>query len=208
MANITLKHNPSTIGNHDTTTSGTYYLADNPLTYEIQRSNNFEFVVTGLNNLIRPGATGVEKNAYFDLDSQKVIRLSVSKAPIPHFSQSVITIRRGNNELKYAGVPTFGNGQISVVDYIGADTKSVLMAWQNLSYNVVTEKVGLVEDYKKDCYLMEYSPDQQLVRKWRLYGCWISSISEGDYDAESNDKKMISATIEYDKAKIDYDDLV
>ena len=55
---------------------------------------------------------------------------------------------------------------------------------------------------------MEYSPDQQLVRKWRLYGCWISSISEGDYDAESNDKKMISATIEYDKAKIDYDDLV
>ena len=82
------------------------------------------------------------------------------------------------------------------------------MAWQNLSYNVVTEKVGLVEDYKKDCYLMEYSPDQQLVRKWRLYGCWISSISEGDYDSESNDKKLITATIEYDKAKIDYDDLI
>ena len=31
MANRTLKHNPSTINNHDTTTAGTYYLADNPL---------------------------------------------------------------------------------------------------------------------------------------------------------------------------------
>lgn len=208
MANIALKHNPSTVNDHDTTTSGTHYLADNPVSYEVQRSNNFEFIVTGIKGMIRPGATGSERNAYFDMDSQKVIRLSVSKAPIPHFSQGVISVRRGNNELKYAGVPTFGNGQISVVDYIGADTKSVLMAWQNLSYNVLTEKVGLVEDYKKDCYLMEYSPDQQLVRKWRLYGCWISSISEGDYDSESNDKKMITATIEYDKAKIDYDDLV
>ena len=26
MANITLKHNPSTIGDHDTTTSGTYWM--------------------------------------------------------------------------------------------------------------------------------------------------------------------------------------
>lgn len=208
MANIGLKHNPSTINLHDTTTSGTYYLADNPAAYEVQRSNNFEFIVTGIKGMMRPGADGTESNPYFDLDSQKVIRLSVSKAPIPHFSQGVITVRRGNNELKYAGVPTFSNGQISVVDYIGAATKEVLMAWQNLSYNVNTEKVGLVEDYKKDCYLMEYSPDQQLVRKWILKGCWISSISEGDYDSESNDKKMISATIEYDMAKIDYSDLV
>lgn len=208
MANIGLTHNPSTIATHDTTTSGTYYLADNPATYEIQRSNNFEFIVTGIKGMLRPGATGTESNAYFNLDSQKVIRLSVSKAPIPHFSQNAITVRRGNNELKYAGVPTFSNGQISVVDYIGAATKEVLMAWQNLSYNVNTEKVGLVEDYKKDCYLMEYSPDQQLVRKWILKGCWISSISEGDYDSESNDKKMITATIEYDMAKIDYSDLV
>lgn len=208
MANIGLTHSPSTIATHDTTTSGTYYLADNPATYEIQRSNNFEFIVTGIKGMLRPGATGTESNAYFNLDSQKVIRLSVSKAPIPHFSQSPISVRRGNNELKYAGVPTFSNGQISVVDYIGAATKEVLMAWQNLSYNVNTEKVGLVEDYKKDCYLMEYSPDQQLVRKWILKGCWISSISEGDYDSESNDKKMITATIEYDMAKIDYSDLV
>lgn len=208
MANITLKTNPSTINTHDTTTSGTYYLADNPAVYEVQRSNNFEFIVTGLSNLLRPGATGYESNAYFNMDAQKVLRLSVSKAPIPHYTQGTIEVRRGNNMLKYAGVPTFASGQISVIDYIGADSKSVLMAWQNLSYNVVTEKVGLVEDYKKDCYLMEYSPDQQLVRKWKLYGCWVSGISEGDYDSETNDKKQITATIEYDKAVIDYDDLV
>ena len=77
------------------------------------------------------------------------------------------------------------------------------MAWQNLSYNVRTEKVGLAKDYKKDCYLLEYSPDYQLVRKWIMHGCWVSSISEDDYNSDSNDKHMISATIEYDRAEID-----
>ena len=50
---------------------------------------------------------------------------------------------------------------------------------------------------------MEYSPDYQLVRKWLLHGCWISSISEDSYDSDSNDKHKLTATIEYDRAEID-----
>ena len=78
------------------------------------------------------------------------------------------------------------------------------MAWQNLSYNVITEKVGLVQDYKKNCTLIEYSPDYQVVRSWTLYGCWISGLSEDDFDSDNgNSARKVSATIQYDHAKLD-----
>lgn len=196
------KHNPSTVNELPTNAIGTYHLADNPDIYEIQRSNNFEFVVTGLDNIQRAGTLGMENSAVIK-NAQEVIRLSVASCPIPHFDQSVIELRRGNSVLKYAGVPSFPSGQVVLNDFIGANTKEALMAWQNKSYDVTTEKVGLVEDYKKTCYLLEYSPDYQLIRTWKLFGCWISSLSEQDYNNDQNNIHQITATIQYDHAQID-----
>ena len=104
--------------------------------------------------------------------------------------------------------PIFVTGDFN--DYIGADTKSVLMAWQNMSYNVRTEKVGSLDvtPYKKDCYLIEYTPDYRKVRTWRLYGCWISSLTEGEYTAEDGGKHNIDCTIQYDRAEIDLTEVI
>lgn len=197
----------STINTQTAKPQGTYVLADNPNLYEIQRDNNFEFIVTDIDNILRAGAQGNEANARIP-NAQEVLRLSVVSAPIPHFSQTPIEIRRGNSVVKAAGVPTFTNGNLVVNDYIGADTKAVLMAWQNLSYNVQTEKVGLMSDYKKDAYLIEYTPDYQQVRKWRLHGCWISSITENEYNQENNGKHQVTAQIEYDRAEIDMSETI
>jgi hypothetical protein len=196
----------STIGNVSQISHGAYVLADNPNLYEIQRTNNFEFIVTDIDNILRAGAGGSETTSTID-NAQEVLRISVSGAFVPHYTQESIPIRRGNSVQKFAGVPTFQAGRITLNDYIGADTKAVLMAWQNLSYNVRTEKVGLVTDYKKDAYLLEYTPDYQLVRTWKLFGCWISGLSEGEFSHDSADKHTISATIEYDKAWIDISDV-
>lgn len=198
---IRLQTNPSTIREQGDKL-GTYHLADNPNLYEIQRSNNFEFIVTDIDGIMRAGMQGDETYAYIN-NAQEVIRLSVQSAFVPHFTQNVIPVRRGNNELKFAGIPSFQSGTLTINDYIGADTKAVLMAWQHLSYDVYTEKVGLVQDYKKDCYLVEYSPDYQMVRRWIMHGCWISGISESEFNNEANDKHQLTVTIEYDRAEID-----
>ena len=161
--------------------------------------------MTDLDGLLKVGMSGDEESAYIP-NAQEMLRLSVNSSSIPHFSQRAIQVKRGNNTLNYAGVPEFGSHRIQVIDFIGADAKTILMSWQNLSYNVDTEKVGLITDYKKDCFLLEYSPDYQLVRKWKLYGCWISEISESDFSAEGNNKRQITATIIYDKAKVDRTD--
>lgn len=173
---------------------GTYHLATNPDLYEVQRSNSFEFVVTGLTSLQNLAGTGEIANA------QETLRLSVVKAPIPNFKQDVLELKRGNSIMKVAGVPKFESGNLVVRDFIGANTKSALMAWQRLSYDVTSEKVGSMSVYKKDCELLEYTPSWELVRSWTLKGCWVSGISEDDFDMESGDMKSITATIEYDYA--------
>lgn len=180
---------------------GTYHLANNPDLYEVQRSNTFEFVVTDIADLLRAGAVEGDGRPLVN-NGQEVLRLSVVKAPIPNFKQEVLSVKRGNTVMKMAGVPTFDSGTLVVRDFIGADTKSVLMAWQKLSYDVKTEKVGRMSAYKKECTLVEYTPDWQMVRYWILKGCWVSGISQDDFDMESGETKTISATIEYDRAEM------
>ena len=206
----TLKIDPSTIAQRSDMPHGVYHLSENPNLFEIARNNNFEFIVEFNKDgngrpLLKAGMAGDETDAYIE-NGQELLRLSVNQSSIPHFTQRPIQVKRGNNTLNYAGVPEFANHTIQVIDFIGADAKEILMAWQNLSYNIDTEKVGLIKDYKKDCWLFEYSPDYQLVRKWKLFGCWISEIRESDFSADSNDKRQITVTIIYDKAKIDRTD--
>ena len=85
---------PSTINQSSTIPHGTYHMADNPARYEPQRTNNFEFMVTGLgNSILKAGFNEDDANAYLS-DPESVIRLSVKSTTIPHFEQSVISIRR------------------------------------------------------------------------------------------------------------------
>lgn len=204
MIRINGRDRASTINDNTTpgTPIGTYHMADNQSQYEIQRTNNFEFIVSGIDDITIPGTTQVISKA------QDVIRMSVISCPIPHFSQDPITVKRGNSELKFAGVPSFKSGTIKINDFIGTDSVGVLQAWQSLSYNVETEKVGHATDYKKTCSLIEYSPDYQVVRTWKLYGCWISSLEEDEMDNENNSKHTVRATIEYDKAMLDTSGIV
>lgn len=181
---------------------GTYHLADNPELYEPARTNNFEFIVTDVDSLLR---AGVKENLATQKDyitnAQEVLRVSVVSSSVPHFTLGVIDVKRGNNTMHVAGVPTFDNHQLVLNDYMGARTKSALLAWQALAYDVRTEKVHRASNYKKTCYLYEYSPDYDtVIRKWRLVGCWISGLTEPEFNNETNDKRTVTATIIYDKA--------
>lgn len=186
---------------------GAYHLANNPKMFEPARTNNFRFVVTDLDNILRVGFNAEDTGPGARIaNAQEVLEFSVSKATIPQFTQEEIVIRRGNSVMKAAGLPTFNDGSLVINDYIGADGKSVLMAWQNLSYNVDTQMVGYMGDYKKNCWLIEYDPQYKMVRQWVLYGCWVSGISQEDFDMENGGKRMITATIKYDYAKMQLPD--
>lgn len=188
-------------------TFGSYHLADNPDTYEIQRSNNFEFVVTDLDNLIKPGAEGTETNAKFT-NAQEVLRFSTVGVPFPSFDIQTVSIRRGNSVMNAAGLPSFSQGSFQINDYIGCNSKDILLAWQYLAYNPVTEKIGRMSEYKKDCYLLEYTPDySKIVRTWIVKGAFVTKVDQDSFDQENGNKRTVTATIVYDKAYIDQSEL-
>lgn len=182
---------------------GMYHVAANKKLYEPQRSTDFEFVITDIDNLVK---VGPDKSVTIP-NAQEILRFAVASAPVPHFEIEALEDRRGNSVQKFAGTPSFSSGSIQVRDWIGSDTAGILMSWQHLAYNVYTDKVGLLEDYKKDAVLIEYSPDRQIVRKWNMYGCWVSAISEDEFNNQQNQStRMLTATIQYDLAKLDVSD--
>lgn len=198
----------STVGVKSTVAHNAYHMATDQKYYEPQRTNNFEFIVTGLEGLTKAYTLDEEgqklgsNNTY---SAQEAIRLSVNAANVPSFTQNAISVQRGNTTINYAGQPQFGSGSITINDYIGLEAREALYAWQALSFNVLTQKVGVAQDYKKICYLQEFTPDWQLVRTWKLFGCWISGIDDGSYSSSGSEVHTTTATIVYDYAIIDRD---
>ena len=179
------------------------HISTNLANYEAARSGFFSLIVDDIDNIIKASYTG-DHSAATKSDminqAQEILKLNVVKAPVPHFSLKKESYRRGNDVVNFAGTPEFTDGSIVVDDVVGMDTKSILMAWQGLAYNVHTRKGGRMKDYKKQAVLCEYSQDFELIRSWKLYGCWIRNITEGDFDKENDGKRQVTAEIVYDRA--------
>lgn len=183
------------------------HISNNLHSYEAARSGFFSLIVdSSLQDALRASYNGLPESATdsdkIGAQAQEVLKLNVTKAPVPHFTLGVLEYKRGNDTVKFAGVPTFNSGNITIDDVVGMDTKSVLMAWQALAYNVHTRKGGRMKDYKKNCTLIEYTQDYEQIRQWDLFGCWISELSEGEFDKEQDGKRQITAKLEYDRAEM------
>ena len=187
-------------------------ISSNLRDYEAARNSFFVFEIDSnqLTNLYKPdfnpdtGEASVEEGTLYDgTKAAEAIRLNVVKSSVPNFTVEVLEYRRGNDVVKFAGVPTFKDGSITVDDVVGMETKNILYAWQYLAYNPNTRKGGRMKDYKKTCTLMEYTQDYELIRTWSLEGCFVTGIEEGDFDRESDGKRQLTVAISYDRAMMD-----
>lgn len=146
---------------------------------------------------------------------QDVLQLSINKAFVPHFELQEIEVKRGNSSVKFADTPSWQSGTLEFQDFVGLRVKEVLMAWNQLAYDPNTDMQGRAADwyetsgngtllrpgYKKDCTLIEYTPDFQEVRSWTLKGCWIKSLSESPFDvSNSSGGRQITVSFSYDRA--------
>ena len=180
------------------------HISANLANYEAARSGFFSLIVDNIDNIVSAAFTGdpssATNNDKIGAKAQETLKLNVIQAPVPHFQLEKLSYKRGNETVNFAGTPSFQDGEITVDDVVGLDTKSILMAWQGLAYNVHTRKGGRMKDYKKNCTLIEYTQDFEQIRSWKLYGCWISNITEDNFNKEQDGKRAIRATIVYDRA--------
>lgn len=193
----------------------TLHISENLAAYEAARNSFFVFYVdpTQLTNLYSPdfdpdsGEAKVEDGTLFDGQmASDAIRLNVVKSSVPNFTIEPLEYRRGNDVVKFAGVPTFSAGSITVDDVVGLRTKDMLYAWQYLAYNPITRKGGRMKDYKKTCTLIEYTQDYEQIRYWTLYGCFITGIDEDGFDRENDGKRQLTVSISYDRAIMSIDE--
>lgn len=195
----------------------TLHISENLAAYEAARNSFFIFYVdpTQLTNLYSPdfnpdsGEAKVEDGTRFDGQmASEALRLNVTKSSVPNFTVATHEYRRGNDVVKFAGVPTFKDGSITVDDVVGLRTKDMLYAWQYLAYNPITRKGGRMKDYKKTCTLIEYTQDYEQIRYWTLYGCFITAIDESEFDKENDGKRQMTVSISYDRAIMNIDEKV
>ncbi len=189
----------------------TLHISEHLADYEAARSSFFVFLIdpTQLTNLYVPdfdpdtGNASVNDGTLFDKQTASdAIRLNVVKASVPNFTLEPITYRRGNDVVKFAGIPTYKDGSITVDDVVGLRVKEMLYSWQYLAYNPITRKGGRMKDYKKTCTLIEYTQDYEQIRYWTLYGCFITGIDEGEFDRENDGKRQLTVNISYDRAEM------
>jgi hypothetical protein len=184
------------------------HISTNLANYEAARTGFFSLIVDDIDNIVKASYSGDPKAATANdkiARAQETLKLNVISAPVPHFNLEVLKYKRGNDTVTFAGTPDFQSGSIKVDDVVGLDTKSILMAWQALAYNVYTRKGGRMKDYKKNATLIEYTQDFEQVRSWTIYGCWVSEVSEDEFNKESDGKRQITAKIEYDRAEMNLD---
>lgn len=184
------------------------HISSNLQNYEAARSGFFTLIVDGLDNILKSTYVGNEADAQ-DTDrianAQEILKLNVTASSVPQFTINVQRYERGNEIVKFAGKPQWNNTSITVDDVVGLNTKEILLSWKALAYNTHTRKGGRMSNYKKTCTLVEYTQDYEPIRSWTLYGCFVSAVNDSEFNKASDDKRSLTATIEYDRAEESYD---
>lgn len=158
-------------------------------TWEVQRTNNFEISIAGLETLVGAGAS-------------RLLTLAVTSAFLPSEQTNDVQLNYGNALVHVAGTTTYGSpGTVVVNDAIQEDIENLIVEWRKSVYNPDTDQVGLAFDYKMDARLVQYAPDGTLERTWKLTGVFPLSVDYGPLDYTSQGAaKQISMTLSYDKA--------
>ena len=159
--------------------------------YEVQRTNNFRFIID-----LSAFSNNVGGN------SGEIIELACDSVGLPTVSNDPIELDYGNSNVKVAGKATTDDISVAVKDFIEPDVENILWQWRLQVYNPKTGKVGWASNYKRTAQIVQYGPNGEVLRKWQCDGVWPTSLDLGDMDYSSGDKKQITMNLSVDTAYI------
>ena len=157
--------------------------------FEPQRSTNFWLYIYGLESL------GDAGNATED------ITLCVNSVGGISYNVGDIDVHYGNSTVKFAGLPSYENINLTFNDFIGKNTQKILSKWFALVYNPNTEVVGMASNYKKRGLIVESAPDGSRIRSWDLYGAYPKDFAVDDHEYGNDSNVKIKMTLRVDYVK-------
>ena len=78
------------------------------------------------------------------------------------------------------------------------------MEWVRLSHESVTGRDGYADFYKKDITFNVLGPVGDKVEEWTLKGAYCQSTAKGSLDWSTDSALMLSITIAYDYAILQF----
>lgn len=160
--------------------------------FQLQRKNHFEIYFT-------PGTDQ-------DIEIDPNLRFMVVSFPLPKETTESTDVSYFNQTIKTAGKTSFDSTTLVLRDAIHYDTELNFLKWRKRVYDPATGKMGIAADYKIDAVVLEYTPNGEEYRKWKLVGCWPAGIDYGEMSYEDGGEKQLSVTINYDYAYRDDSD--
>ena len=140
----------------------------------------------------------------FIMEIDGVPSFMIKTANRPKLESEVVELDHINLKRKIKGKSNWTDITITLYDPIVPSGAQSVMEWIRTSHESITGRDGYADFYKKNIDFYMLGPVGDKVEQWKIVGAWISSAEFGDVDWSSNDPVMISLTITYDYAILEF----
>lgn len=128
----------------------------------------------------------------------------VKTANRPKLESEVVELDHINLKRKIKGKSNWTDITITLYDPIVPSGAQSVMEWIRSGHESITGRDGYADFYKKNIDFYMLGPVGDKVEQWKIVGAFISSAEFGDVDWSSNDPVMITLTLTYDYAILEF----
>lgn len=148
------------------------------------RSFNFEVQVPNL-----PGGGNGEE-----------LGMRVTSTSIPGFQSEPTEVALGGGHVvSYAGRGTYSREwTFSAIEGENMVVYDAIERWHGLQWDRSTGSQRPSQEYKTDVYIVQLNGQKAPVKKWRLEGCFVSTLGDGAVDHNSSEALRLDVTLRYD----------
>jgi hypothetical protein len=140
----------------------------------------------------------------FIMEIDGIPSFMIKTANRPKLESEVVELDHINLKRKIKGKSNWTDITITLYDPIVPSGAQAVMEWIRTSHESITGRDGYADFYKKNIDFYMLGPVGDKVEQWKIVGAWISSAEFGDVDWSSNDPVMISLTLTYDYAILEF----
>jgi len=140
----------------------------------------------------------------FIMEIDGIPSFMVKTANRPKLESEVVELDHINLKRKIKGKSNWTDITITLYDPIVPSGAQSVMEWIRTGHESITGRDGYADFYKKNIDFYMLGPVGDKVEQWKIVGAWISSAEFGDVDWSSNDPVMITLTLTYDYAILEF----
>jgi hypothetical protein len=140
----------------------------------------------------------------FIMEIDGIPSFMVKSANRPKIESEVVELDHINLKRKIKGKSNWTDITITMYDPIVPSGAQSVMEWVRTSHESITGRDGYADFYKKNIDFYALGPVGDKVEQWKLVGAWISNAEFGDFDWSSSDPTLITLTITYDYAILEF----